>query len=182
MSATELGVVSSRAALAAGNVNPAIVDEVFFGNVIQSALDAAYLSRHIGLKVGVPQDKPAITLNRLCGSGFEAAIQGAESIILGRSQVTLCGGSESMSQSYLVAPGSVRWGVQYGQGIKLEDALAAGLVDSHVKLPMGITAENLAQQYGINRQQTDEYGARSQHTWKAALDAGLFNGTCIFYN
>ena len=82
-----------------------------------------------------------------------------------------------MSQSYLVAPGSVRWGVQYGQGIKLEDALAAGLVDSHVKLPMGITAENLAQQYGITRQQTDEYGARSQHTWKAAQEAGLFNGT-----
>lgn len=179
LSATELAVASTKAALAAGNVDPKIVDEVFFGNVIPSSLDAAYLARHVGLKAGVPDDKPAMTLNRLCGSGFETAIQGAESIILGRSQVNLCGGSESMSQCQLVAPGSTRWGVPYGQGLKLEDSLAAGLVDSHVKLPMGITAENLAEKYGISRQQCDEYGARSQHTWKAARDAGIFDGTSV---
>ena len=176
LSATELAVASSKAALAAGKVDPNLIDEVFFGNVIPSSLDAAYLARHVGLKSGVPQDRPALTLNRLCGSGFETVIQGAESIILGRSEVNLCGGTESMSQCQLVAPGSVRWGIGYGQGLKLEDSLAAGLVDSHVKLPMGITAENLAEQYGITRQQCDEYGARSQHTWKAARDAGVFDG------
>ena len=155
LSATELGVVSNKAALAqANNLDPSLVDAVCFGNVIQSSSDAAYLARHVGLKSGLPIDKPALTINRLCGSGFETVIQGMNWIRVGDAKIVLTGGTENMSMAPLQASGlETRWGgVGLGKGLHLRDALWDGLTDQHTQTPMGMTAENLADQYDISRQ------------------------------
>lgn len=175
MTATQLGVVSTKAALAEGGIDPALVDHIFFGNVIPSSKDAAYLSRHVGLQSGIPITTPALTLNRLCGSGFETVSQGANLIKLGEANVVVCGGTESMSMAPLQANGlHARWGVSLGAGLALEDSLWSGLTDAHTNTPMGVTAENLAKQYNITRQECDEYAIRSQLTWAAAQEAGVF--------
>eukprot|EP01061_Rhynchopus_euleeides_P037860 TRINITY_DN65149_c0_g1_i1.p2 TRINITY_DN65149_c0_g1~~TRINITY_DN65149_c0_g1_i1.p2 ORF type:complete len:418 (+),score=160.04 TRINITY_DN65149_c0_g1_i1:120-1256(+) len=179
VSATELGVASSKAALEQAGMNPDQVDEVIFGNVCQSSPDAIYLARHIGLKCGVPKEAAALTVNRLCGSGFESIIQGAKQIMLGESKVVLAGGAENMS----MCPHSI-YGARQGSGLplgggKLVDSLWEGLIDSHTKTPMGVTAENLATQYNISQQEVDEFSVRSQQLLAEAqsegrLDAELF--------
>ncbi len=127
LTATELGVVSTKSALSAGNLDPSTVDAVYFGNVIQSSSDAAYLARHVGLKSGVPISSPALTINRLCGSGFETIIQGAKSIRLGEAKVVVCGGSENMSMAPLQIDGNdARWGVSLGTGLTMRDSLWDG--------------------------------------------------------
>ena len=146
LTSTDLAVLSSKGAMAAAKVDPSTVGDVFFGNVITSSLDAPYLARHVGLKSGVPIPTPAMTINRLCGSGFETVILGAESIMAGRSQIALCGGAENMSQAPMIIDGlSARFGTALGKGLKAEDALWAGLTDSYTGTPMGITAEKLAE-------------------------------------
>jgi acetyl-CoA acyltransferase 2 len=162
LSATELGVISTKAALAQANhLDPAAVDACFFGNVIPSSPDAAYLARHVALKAGCSLSTPSLTLNRLCGSGFESVIQGAIAIRVGDAHITLCGGTENMSMAPLQVSGnSVRWGVPLGKGLQLGDSLWDGLTDAHAGCPMGITAENLATKYGITRQECDEYAIR----------------------
>ncbi|XP_058850963.1 3-ketoacyl-CoA thiolase, mitochondrial-like [Acipenser ruthenus] len=173
-SATDLAEHAAKAALAAGNVAPEIVNSVIVGNVMQSSSDAAYISRHVGLRAGVPIPVPALTVNRLCGSGFQSIISGAQEICLKESEVVLCGGSESMSQApYAVR--NIRFGTKFGVDLKMEDTLWAGLTDLHVKIPMGITAENLAVQYEISREDCDKYAHKTQQRWKAAHDAGHFN-------
>jgi len=175
-SATDLAVHSSVAALQQAKLSADKVDEAFFGNVIQSSLDAAYLARHAALKAKCPQKTPAVTINRLCGSGFESVCLGAEAIIDGRSKIALAGGTENMSQCPMHIDGlAARWGTPLGQGLQAKDALWAGLTDSFVGLPMGITAENLATKYNISRDDCDQYGLRSQQTWAAANAAGVFN-------
>lgn len=152
LSATELGVISTKAALEQGNVDPATVDQVYFGNVIQSCPDAAYLARHVGLKSGLPISTPALTVNRLCGSGFETVVQGANAISLGNSKIALCGGTENMSAAPLSVDGNdARWGISLGKGLPLRDSLWDGLTDTHAGMPMGVTAENLAVKYNISR-------------------------------
>ena len=169
LSATDLSVEATKAALAAGGVNPSLVDAVFIGNVAQTSRDASYMARHVGLKSNIPEATPALLVNRLCGSGFEAVLQGAEKIESGRAKITVCGGSESMSQAPLSVFGhNARWGVNLGEGIKLEDTLWNGLTDTLTGLPMGITAENLAAQYNVTRQDADEFAFRSQTLWAAA--------------
>lgn len=171
--ATDLGGIAAKAALAAGNVAPDAVDSVIFGNVAQTATDAIYLSRHIGLRVGIPIPVPALTVNRLCGSGFQSVVNGCQEIALRESEIVLCGGAESMSQSpYAVR--NIRFGTKLGVDLKMEDTLWAGLTDSMIKTPMAITAENLAEKYGISRQECDNFGFQSQQRWKAAQDAGYF--------
>lgn len=172
-SATDLGVLAAKAALEAGGVDPSIVDAVCVGNVAQTSTDAIYLARHIGLKSGVPIEVPALTINRLCGSGFQSVINGAQDILTGEAEVVLTGGAESMSQAPYAAR-DVRWGTRLGSDIKLEDTLWSSLVDSHCGCPMAITAENLAEKYGISREACDEYALRSQQTWAAAQEAGRF--------
>ena len=133
----------------------------FMGNVISSSLDAAYLSRHVALKSNLPIHTPSLTINRLCGSGFEAVSLGAESILLGRSSIALCGGTENMSQAPMLLDGlSSRFGAALGKGIKAEDSLWAGLTDTYAKLAMGLTAEKLGAKYGITREQCDEFALR----------------------
>ena len=176
ISATDLAVVSSRAALAEAKVSPDLVEETFFGNCIQSSLDAGYLARHVALKCDTPVPNPAMTINRLCGSGFETAALGSEAIETGRSGIVLCGGAENMSMSPLWIGGvNARWGAPLGAGLKAEDSLWSALTDSYAKLPMGMTAENLAEKYGISRQDCDEFALRSQSLWAAADKEKLFD-------
>ncbi len=172
-SATELGVTAAKAALAASGAQAQHVDHVVMGNVAQTSADAIYLARHVGLHAGLDVSVPALTVNRLCGSGFEAVVAGAQQILLGDARVVLCGGTESMSQApYAVR--NARWGTRLGKNLEMEDTLWSSLTDSYCDLPMAITAENLAERFGITREQADAYGHRSQQAWAAAHEAGRF--------
>jgi len=176
LSATQLGVESSKAALAEAQLDPALIDQCFVGSVLFSP-HGAYLARHIALQSGCSHATPALTINRLCGSGFETVIQACNAIQLGQASVVMAGGTESMSQAPLVLNGQdVRFkgSVPLGKGLQMQDSLWDGLTDSHIKTPMGMTAENLAEQYNITRQECDEYSIRSQQLHKAAQDAGFF--------
>jgi acetyl-CoA acyltransferase 2 len=176
LSATELGVVATNAALAQAHLSPEFVDEIYFGNVIQSGPDAAYLARHVGLKSNLRVAAPALTLNRLCGSGFESVIQASKAIQLQQAHLVVAGGTENMSNAPMVMYGNaVRWGVALGKGLKAGDALWDGLTDAHAGVPMGMTAENLAAKYGISRHDCDEFAIRSQQLWAAAKAAGVFD-------
>ena len=172
LSATDLAVEAARAALAGAAVDPADVGHVVVGNVVQTSPDAIYLARHVGLRAGVPVGVPALTVNRLCGSGFEAIVQAAMLVQAGEAEVVLAGGTESMSQAPHVIRGA-RWGIPLGQG-GLEDTLWAALTDSYTGMPMALTAEKLAEQYRIGQDEVDEYAVLSQRRWAAAQEGGRF--------
>jgi acetyl-CoA acyltransferase 2 len=172
-SAIDLGVVAAKAALEAGGVDPSLIGHVVFGNVSQTSADALYMARHIGLKSGVPIPVPALTVNRLCGSGFQAMVSGAHEILNGDAEVVLTGGTENMSQAPFAARG-IRFGVKFGKSPALEDTLWSSLSDPYAGCAMGDTAENLADKHGITREQCDEYGLRSQQAWGAAQQEGRF--------
>jgi acetyl-CoA acyltransferase 2 len=172
LTATDLAVESAKAALAQARVSPEDVQHVVYGNVIQTSADAIYLPRHVGLRAGVPVPVPALGVNRLCGSGFQAFVTAAELILTGQAQVVLAGGTESMSQAPHIIRGA-RWGIPLGKG-GLEDALWSALTDSYTSAPMAITAENLAVQYQISQDAVDEYSVLSQRRFAAAQEAGRF--------
>src|SRR5688500_9598502 len=167
-SAIELGALAARAAMERASVKPEAIDHVVFGNVLQTSSDAVYGARHVGLKAGLPIEVPALTVNRLCGSGIQAAVSGAQMILLGDADVVLTGGMESMSQAPHVIRG-LRSGLRLGQG-QLEDTLWSALLDTHCGCTMAGTAENCATKYGISRDAQDEYAIRSQQladkAWK----------------
>jgi hypothetical protein len=177
-SATDLGVVATQCALARSGLSSEDIGHVVFGNVIQTSTDAAYLARHIGLRAGLPLEVPAVTINRLCGSGFEAIVQGAHRILLGEASAVITGGTESMSQAPYVLRGA-RFGTKLGQAPALEDSLWDSLRDTQCGLPMGETAENLGRQYGVTRVDADAYALASQQRAKAAWDAGVFRQEVI---
>ena len=180
LSPTDLGVISTNAALEQAKLSSDQVDAVYFGNVIQCGKDAAYLSRHIALKCGARLDTTALTINRLCGSGFETVIQGAKAIQFGEANIVVCGGTESMSRAPLLTPGEkVRFGLNLGDALVSEDALWSGLTDAHANVPMGITAENLAEKYGISRKECDEFAIRSQQRWGEAHNTGVFQAEIV---
>ncbi|HET9595331.1 MAG TPA: acetyl-CoA C-acetyltransferase [Anaeromyxobacteraceae bacterium] len=170
-SATDLAVHASRAALAEAGVAPEHVGHVVLGNVAQTSPDAIYLARHVGLRAGVPIPAPALTVNRLCGSGFEAVVQAARLLAAGEAEVVLAGGTESMSQAPLVVRGT-RWGWPLGKPPPMEDMLWSALTDSYANMPMALTAEKLAEQYGIGQDAVDEYAVTSQRRFAAAQEAG----------
>jgi acetyl-CoA acyltransferase 2 len=172
-SATDLGVHAAKAAIAQSGVKPEDIDNVVFGNVVQTSADAIYLARHVGLRSGVPQHVPALTVNRLCGSGFQAVIDAALEMLAGHSECALVGGTESMSQAPHVARG-IRFGVPLGKPPKLEDSLWEALTDSYTGLPMAMTAENLATKYSISQKDVDEYSVQSQKRFAAAQEGGRF--------
>jgi acetyl-CoA acyltransferase 2 len=172
-SATDLGVHAAQAALERSGVEPGSIDHVVFGNVLQTSSDAIYLARHVGLRSGLPIEAPALTVNRLCGSGFEAVAQAAQQIVLGESRAVLAGGAESMSQAPHVVRGA-RWGLRLGPAAPLEDSLWEALRDPSCGLSMAETAEKLAQQYHISRHAVDCYAARSQACAAEAWKAGAF--------
>jgi acetyl-CoA acetyltransferase family protein len=168
-SAIDLGAAASREAIRRAGTNPADFDHVIFGNVMQTSADALYGARHVGLKAGLPEETPAVTVNRLCGSGIESISHAAQRILLGEAKLVLAGGMENMSQSPHVIRGA-RGGFKLGEG-KLEDSLASGLFDSYCGFSMSETAENLAAEQGITRQACDEYALRSQQAAEAAFRA-----------
>src|SRR5512146_1328304 len=153
VSAIELGAIAARAAFERTGVRPEWIDHVVFGNVLQTSADAIYAARHVGLQAGVPVDVPALVVNRLCGSGVQAAVSGAQMIQLKEADLVLTGGIESMSQAPHVIRGLRSW-LRLAQG-RLEDSLWEALTDSYCGCAMAATAENCAQQYGISREDQD---------------------------
>jgi acetyl-CoA acetyltransferase family protein len=172
-SALQLGAIAGKAALERTGVQPDWVDHVVFGNVLQTSADAIYGARHVGLKAGVPIDRPALTVNRLCGSGIQAAVSGAQLIQLNEAEVVLTGGMESMSQAPHVIRGA-RTGLKLGQA-KMEDLLWEALLDTHCNCMMANTAENCAAKYAISREAQDEYAIRSQQLADRAWREGKFD-------
>ena len=173
LTATDLGVEAAKAALQAIGADGGVIDAVFFGNVLQTSQDAIYLARHIGLRSGGRQEVPALTLNRLCGSGFEAIAQGVNAIKLGECEVALVGGSESMSQAPHVVRGA-RNGMPFGPGGKFEDTLFTCLLDTTTGMMMANTAEKLARTHEISRQACDDLALEGQRRYARALAAGVF--------
>lgn len=173
LTATDLAVASAGPALQKAGVSPEDIDHVIYGNVLQTANDAIYLARHVGLRVGVPVPVPAITLNRLCGSGFQAVVSAAEQILTGQANAVLCGGAENMSMAPHVTYG-LRDGAKFGRPPKMQDLLWECLTDSYTNLPMAMTAENLGAQSGVTREDADTYAALSQARWADADASGRF--------
>ncbi len=171
VSAIDLGVVAAKAAIERSRVDPQLIDQVVLGNVIQSSKDAIYFARHVALKAGLPIDTPALTVNRLCGSGLQAIVSATQLLQLGEGRIALAGGAENMTQAPHVLRGA-RAGYKLGQAPQLEDSLWEALVDSYIGCGMAITAENLAEKYGITRQEVDEYALRSQVAARRAQQAG----------
>jgi acetyl-CoA acyltransferase 2 len=174
LTATDLAVAASEAALARSGVPKERIDEVVFGNVIQSSADAIYLARHVGLRAGVPVGVPALTLNRLCGSGLQAILSAAASLRLGEATYALAGGTENMSQSPHVVRGA-RKGFSFGANVAFEDSLWSALTDSYGNTPMAITAENLAKKYRISREECDEFALESQERALESAADGYFS-------
>jgi len=173
-SPTDLQTLASVGALKAGNVAPEIVDSVHVGNVLSaSGPDTPYISRHVSLRAGLRTEIPALTVNRLCGSGFQSIVNGCQDILVGDAGVVLTGGSDNMSACpYAVR--DIRFGTRLGSDPKLEDMMWASLTDLHTKTPMGVTAENLAVKYELTREEVDAFAIRSQQTWGAANEKGVF--------
>ena len=175
LSATDLAVVSGRAAIEAGGLDASDLDHVIYGNALQTSSDAMYLARHVGLRVGAPQSTPAVTVNRLCGSGFQAVTQAAQEILLGHAEAILCGGTESMSQAPHVVRGA-RWGeLRIGDvSGRFEDLLWQALLDTNCGLMMAQTAEELATRYEVTREESDAVALRSHRRAIAAWEEGRF--------
>jgi acetyl-CoA acetyltransferase family protein len=172
VSALELGAIAARGAFAKTGVKPEWIEHAVVGNVLQTSSDAIYGARHVALKAGVPQEVPALTVNRLCGSGIQAAVSGAQLIQLGEAGIVLTGGIENMSQAPHIMRG-LRTGLKLGQG-KLEDYLYEALLDPYCGLFMAQTAEKCAAKYEISREEQDKYAIRSQQAAGKAWAEGKF--------
>jgi len=170
VSAIDLAAAASKEAISRSKADPADFDHAIFGNVMQTSADALYGARHVALKAGLKTETPAVTVNRLCGSGIEAIVQAAQRLLLGESQLILAGGMENMTQAPFVIRG-LRNGLKLGGGA-LEDTLMVGLTDTYCGLPMALTAEKLAEQFQITRKAADTYALRSQQAADAAYKAG----------
>src|SRR5207245_6443166 len=169
---TELGAAVVREAVKRAGIQPAEVGHVVFGNVIHTDVHDMYLARVAAINGGLPVETPALTLNRLCGSGLQAIVSAAQTIYLGDTKVAIGGGAEVMSRSQYWVPGA-RWGQRMGDG-KLIDAMVGDLRDPFDDCHMGITAENVAEKWGITRQAQDELALQSHQRASAAIAAGYF--------
>ncbi|MFL6245164.1 MAG: acetyl-CoA C-acetyltransferase [Thermoanaerobaculia bacterium] len=170
VSAIDLGTIAAKEAISRSGFAAEELDHVIVGNALQTSGDAIYGARHVGLKAGVPKNVPALTVNRLCGSGIQSVINAAEQIELNEATTILAGGMENMSQAPHVIRGA-RKGFKLGQG-SIEDSLMVALFDTYANLYMAQTAEKLAQKYDISREAQDEFALRSQQCAAAAVKAG----------
>src|SRR6267378_4086829 len=170
VSALELAVIAAKEALSRSGFAPEEIDHVIVGNALQTSGDAIYGARHVGLKAGVPKQVPALTVNRLCGSGIQSVINAAEQIELNESKTVLAGGMENMSQAPYVVRGA-RKGLRLGQS-PMEDSLMVALLDSYSGLYMAQTSDNLARKYDISREEQDKFAMRSQKCAAEAISAG----------
>ncbi len=173
LSAVDLGVIAAKEAIKRANINPNEINEVLIGNVLGSGL-GQNISRQISVKVGIPVEVPSMTLNKLCGSGLRAISLAAQEIILGDADVILCGGTESMSNApYIIK--TARFGQRMGDGKLIDSLIEDGLTDAFNKYHMGITAENIAEQWGITREEQDKFAVKSQNKAEEAQKSGKFN-------
>ncbi|MDP6908538.1 MAG: thiolase family protein [Flavobacteriales bacterium] len=179
VSPTDLGIYASRAAIEKSGISGDDIDQLMYANIGQSSADSYFLPRHIGLYSGIPEGVPAVMLQRICGSGFETIIAGAEQITLGKAGATLCGGTENMTLSPTVSFGN-RMG--YGLGrIDFKDMLWEALNDT-AAVPMGCTAENVAKKHGITKEEANVFAKRSIDNYMAAKERGFFDGEVIKMN
>src|SRR5688500_4098956 len=178
VSPVDLAVHASKAAVERGGIESADVDQTIFGNVLYTTSDSINVALHVSLNTGCRQETSALTLNRLCGSGFQSVVSGAQEILLGDAEVCLVGGAESMSQAPHVTRG-LRWGAPLGKPPVMEDVLWEGLTDSYVGLGMAETAENLAERYKLDRGCVDEFALRSQQLAKSAWEDGVFDDEVV---
>lgn len=171
--------IAAQAALKDANLTPDKVDTVVIGTIMpHTQTDGGYLARHVSLHCGIPIERPALAVNRLCGSGFQSVVNGAQDIIVGGAKVVLTGGVESMSLApYIVR--NIRFGTALGKNYELEDSLWAGLTDSYCKLPMALTAEKLGEKFNVTRQKTDEFSYASQQKWAKANAEGAFKAEIV---
>lgn len=176
----DLAVTAGQAALEQSGVRADQIDHVVFGSLLFTTPDTIYLPRHVGLKLGIPQSVPALGVNRLCGTGFQAIIDAYQQMCAGDTKVALVGGVENMSMAPYVVRGA-RWGMKMGNQT-MSDSLLEGLTDSYVNSPMAITAENLAEQYKISREESDAFALRSQTLCKEATAAGHFKSEIAAYS
>ncbi|WP_010647525.1 acetyl-CoA C-acetyltransferase [Oceanobacillus massiliensis] len=174
---TELGITASKEAIRRSGIEARDIDFSVLGNVIHSGKNAPYLARHIAIKAGIPLSSPALTVNRLCGSGLQSVVSAAQSIMLGEGQVALAGGVENMSQSPYALRGS-RFGTKL-RTPQVDDMLWAALTDEYIGSGMGNTAENLAEKYSISREEQDEYAFLSHQRAAAARKAGKFEDEIV---
>jgi acetyl-CoA C-acetyltransferase len=170
VSAIELGAIAAQEAMARSKVEPEEIDHVVFGNVIQSSPDAVLMARHVGLKAGVPKETPALTVNRLCGSGLEAITQAARMIMTGEARIAVAGGAENMSMIPHVIRGA-RWGIPLFEA-PMHDYLYEALYDPIGQVYMADTAENLAVRYGLTREEIDRHALSSHQKALAAIESG----------
>ena len=175
--ATELGAIAARAAIERAQIEPDAVDHVVFGNVIHTRPEDMYMGRVVGMKAGVPKETPAYTVNRLCGTGVQAIVSAAQAIQTGESRVALAGGAESMSRGPYWMP-DARWGSKMGPA-PLVDPVMGGLTDPFQSILMGVTAENLAEQMSITREDQDAFAVESHRRAHAAREAGVFDGEVV---
>src|ERR1700693_6201628 len=177
-SRVDLAVPASKPAIERAGIPATDISQTIFGNVLYTTKDSIYFARHVALKSGCRQETSALTLNRLCGSGFQAVVSGAQEIILGDAEICLVGGAESMSQAPHVTRG-LRWGTPLGKTPIMEDVLWEVRTDAYVGLGMAETAENLAERYKLDRGCVDEFALRSQQLSKAAWDEGVFDDEVV---
>jgi acetyl-CoA C-acetyltransferase len=174
---TELGATAARAAIERAGLRPGEVEQVVFGNVIHTAPEDMYMARVVGIGAGVPKESPAVTVNRLCGSGVQAIISAAQTIQSGDADVVLAGGAESMSRgAYWMQ--NARWGARMGDA-SLVDAVVGCLTDPFNDIHMGVTAENLSDSHGISRETQDAFALESHRRAQAAIDAGRFDDEIV---
>jgi acetyl-CoA C-acetyltransferase len=174
---SDLGATASRAALDRAGVQPADVDHVVFGNVIHTEPGDMYMARVVGMKAGIPQETPAYTVNRLCGTGVQAIVSAAQTIQTGEAEIALAGGAESMSRGPYWMRGA-RWGARMGDA-PLTDAVVGALTDPFDEDHMGITAERLAERGSIDRERQDAFAAESHRRAAAARAAGVFDDQIV---
>src|SRR5699024_4970945 len=172
-SATELGTITAKEAMKRSSVKAEAIDHVIYGNVIHSSANAAYLARHIGLNAGVPKEIGAYTVNRLCGSGAQSIVNAAQHILLREADVVLAGGAENMSMSPYVNFSQRFSGPKMGN-LQFEDMLLATLIDKYTGSGMGMTAEKLAEQYSISREEQDQFSIESNLRAAEAMENGCF--------
>ena len=173
LNAMELAAHASRAALARSKIDPGAIDHVVMGNALQTSIDAIYGARHVGLKAGLRQEVPALTVNRLCGSGLQSVVNAAQMIQLGEARAVLAGGMENMSQAPFALYGT-RPGMPFGGKYELQDTLFGALLDPLAGLMMAQTAEKVARRLGISREEQDKYALRSHTLGARAVKEGMF--------
>jgi acetyl-CoA C-acetyltransferase len=174
---TELGAIAARAAVERAGLHPEQVDQVVFGNVIHTAPEDMYMARVVGINAGIPKEAPAVTVNRLCGTGVQAIVSAAQAIQTGDAEVALAGGAESMSRGPFWAP-AARWGARMGD-MELIDATVGSLTDPFNRIHMGETAENLAESHGVSRIDQDRFAYESHQRAQAAIAAGKFEADIV---